>query len=47
MSDYLTLAEVLAIHADQIERYGGSPGVRDRRLLSRLSIGLKRATTRM
>jgi death-on-curing protein len=33
MSDYLTLAEVLAIHADQIERYGGSPGVRDRGLL--------------
>lgn len=29
MSDYLTLAEVLAIHADQIERYGGSPGLRD------------------
>ena len=29
MSDYLTLAEVLAIHADQIERYGGSGGVRD------------------
>jgi|SRR5579883_2649310 death-on-curing protein len=30
MSDYLTLAEVLAIHADQIERYGGSRGIRDR-----------------
>lgn len=29
MTDYLTLAEVLAIHADQIERYGGTPGVRD------------------
>ena len=29
MTDYLTLPEVLAIHADQIERYGGSPGVRD------------------
>jgi death on curing protein len=29
MTDYLTLAEVLAIHADQIERYGGSPGLRD------------------
>jgi hypothetical protein len=23
MSDYLTVAEVLAMHADQIERYGG------------------------
>lgn len=29
MTDYLTLPEVLAMHADQIERYGGSPGVRD------------------
>lgn len=29
MTDYLTLAELLAIHADQIERYGGSPGIRD------------------
>src|SRR5690348_11015641 len=27
------MAEVLAIHADQIERYGGSPGVRDLGLL--------------
>jgi death-on-curing protein len=33
MSDYLTLAEILAIHGDQIERYGGSPGVRDFGLL--------------
>lgn len=33
MSDYLTLAEVLGIHADQIERYGGSHGIRDRDLL--------------
>ena len=33
MTDYLTLAEVLAIHADQIERYGGSHGVRDAGLL--------------
>src|SRR6266436_3637261 len=33
MSDYLTVAEVLAIHADQIERYGGSQGVRDYGLL--------------
>src|SRR5580698_8847478 len=33
MTDYLTVAEVLAIHADQIERYGGSPGVRDAGLL--------------
>lgn len=33
MSDYLTLAEALAIHADQIERYGGTQGVRDHGLL--------------
>lgn len=33
MTDYLTLAEVLAIHADQIERYGGSAGIRDHGLL--------------
>jgi death on curing protein len=29
MTDYLTVIEVLAIHADQIRRYGGSDGVRD------------------
>ena len=33
MSDYLTLPEALAMHADQIERYGGSPGLRDPGLL--------------
>ena len=33
MTDYLTVVEVLAIHADQIERYGGSHGVRDLGLL--------------
>lgn len=30
---FFTLDEVLAIHADQIERYGGSLGIRDRGLL--------------
>ena len=30
MSRYLALDEVLAIHADQIERYGGTLGIRDR-----------------
>ena len=30
MTDYLTLADVLAMHADQIERYGGLAGIRDR-----------------
>lgn len=29
MTDYLTVVEVLAIHQDQIERYGGAFGVRD------------------
>lgn len=29
MTDYLTVAEVLAIHADQIEIYGGAHGIRD------------------
>lgn len=32
MTDYLSVAEVLAMHADQIERYGGSYGVRDQGL---------------
>jgi death-on-curing protein len=29
VTEYLTVVEVLAIHADQIERYGGSAGLRD------------------
>lgn len=29
MPDYLTVADVLAIHADQIATYGGSDGIRD------------------
>ena len=33
MTDYLTLPEVVAMHADQIERYGGSTGIRDPGLL--------------
>lgn len=33
MTDYLTVIEVLSIHDDQIERYGGGAGVRDRGLL--------------
>jgi len=33
MTDYLTVAEVLAIHTDQIERYGGALGIRDQGLL--------------
>jgi death on curing protein len=30
---FLSLDEVLAIHADQVRRYGGTPGVHDMRLL--------------
>jgi death on curing protein len=33
MTDYLTVVEVLAIHEDQIGRYGGIAGIRDRGLL--------------
>lgn len=33
MTEYLTLAEVLAIHEDQLARYGGADGVRDFGLL--------------
>jgi death on curing protein len=33
VTDYLTVVEVLAMHADQIERYGGTHGVRDPGLL--------------
>lgn len=33
MTGYLTAIEVLAIHADQIERYGGADGIRDPGLL--------------
>lgn len=29
MRDYLTLADILAIHDDQIRRFGGILGVRD------------------
>jgi death-on-curing protein len=29
VTEYLTIAEVLAMHADLIERYGGSAGLRD------------------
>jgi death-on-curing protein len=30
---FLTLDEVLALHADQLDRYGGDPGLRDAGLL--------------
>lgn len=33
MTDYLTFVEVLTIHDDQVQRYGGAAGVRDFGLL--------------
>jgi death-on-curing protein len=33
VTDYLVIAEVTAIHADQIDRYGGATGIRDVGLL--------------
>lgn len=33
MPDFLTLADVLAIHANQIDHYGGELGLRDQGLL--------------
>jgi death-on-curing protein len=33
MTDYLTVADILAMHVDLIERYGGSHGIRDQGLL--------------
>lgn len=32
--DFLRIEDVLLIHADQIERYGGAPGLRDAGLLA-------------
>lgn len=40
---FLTLDEVLALHADQIERYGGSGGLRDLGLLES-AVAAPRAT---
>jgi death-on-curing protein len=31
--DFLTVVDILAIHADQIERFGGAPGLRDAGIL--------------
>jgi death-on-curing protein len=40
---FLTLAEVIEIHADQINRYGGEKGIRDISLLSS-ALAMPRAT---
>ena len=39
----LTLDEAIALHADQIERYGGRPGIRDLGLLQ-FALGVPSAT---
>lgn len=31
--DFVTFDDVIEIHAQQLERYGGSPGIRDPKLL--------------
>lgn len=41
--DFLELAEVLYIHADQIERYGGDASIRDAGLLES-AVAMPRAT---
>jgi death-on-curing protein len=40
---FLSLAEVLEIHRDQIDRYGGAPGIRDIELL-KSALGMPLAT---
>jgi death-on-curing protein len=40
---FLSLAEVLEIHKDQVARYGGAPGIRDMELL-KSAIGMPSAT---
>ena len=40
---FLTLDEVIALHADQIKRYGGRPGIRDLGLLQ-FALGTPSAT---
>lgn len=40
---FLSLAEVLEIHQDQIARYGGDPGIRDMGLL-KSALGMPSAT---
>ena len=44
--DYIRVDDILAIHADQIERYGGRRGMRDPELLVRPCSGRKRGITR-
>ena len=42
-ANFLTLSELLAIHQDQVSRYGGDPGIRDIELL-KSAIGMPPAT---
>jgi death-on-curing protein len=45
MPDHLTVTEVLPMHTDQIDRYGGTHGVRDHGLLEPHSSGRKPVIT--
>lgn len=41
--NFLSLSEVILIHRDQLDRYGGHPGIRDMGLL-RSAVGMPSAT---
>jgi death-on-curing protein len=43
VAEFLTLDEVLAIHAHQVDRYGGALGIRDAKLLDS-ALAMPRAT---
>ena len=45
MVRFLTLAEILEIHRDQISRYGGTSGIREMELL-KSALGIPMATYR-
>ena len=47
MSDFLTVADVLAMHEDQIQRYGGTPGIRIRAAGKPLCFDRRQAITRI
>ena len=40
---FLSLAEVVAVHEEQIRRFGGSPGIRDQGLLE-AAVNMPQAT---
>ena len=44
--DYLTVADVLGMHAVLMQRYGGAPGVRDPGALEAACFAHRRGTTK-